>query len=641
MPKTILILSSNPMDSERLRLDAEIRGIDSGLQRSKKRNGFVLKQVLAARASDVRRSMLDFEPNIVHFCGHGGEEKGIAFEDNDGKINLVDSDVLAEFFRLFSDKVECVVLNACYSEIQARAIAEHISYVIGMKNSIEYSAAIEFAVAFYDAIGAGKSYEFAFDLACNAIKWKIQQGDLLPILKVKKQAEKKSDSNFDSGEDLESFVEKLPLSWIENYMLSLEILAKDLRLIQDNNFEFISAIDFVDIFEYCYPFIKYPSKYYTDSELESLLERQLSRYLLFYKFKNFYSYPVLLLPPYLAESLDSLKYFDSKIIQYNDNFNREFIESIIEKYKDEDKDIISNNVISLINQKSPELAFILGPSLGEGLSIYRELMSDVVKPSTEHIIDYLNLMFYISEMENSAINDMINVIRADPKKQLQNRRDAKAIQYVLELNKGLIDGNKILILISSSPHFNKFKKYFGNVLNVRIKNGEEICVLRNTDFLYTALIELGETLGCQRGKIDWKQIGPKDLLEIVKKDLNIVRKFNKAYQAANALGLSGTLKDDYVNDSVDIILFKEIIDRKKKLNVMELINDFLDEGIGMKHLRRLDIRTENLKTLNEINNTIKSKKYFDYVDSKRMEIEMEIKNLEDILQRWSIESAAK
>lgn len=116
MPKTILILAANPKDTTRLRLDQEVREISNGLERARKRDQFVLKQVWAARPIDVRRAMLDLQPNIVHFCGHGGTE-GIFFEDDAGQAHFVEAKTLADFFSLFKDSVECVILNACYSEI--------------------------------------------------------------------------------------------------------------------------------------------------------------------------------------------------------------------------------------------------------------------------------------------------------------------------------------------------------------------------------------------------------------------------------------------------------------------------------------------------------------------------------------------
>jgi hypothetical protein len=187
--KTILILAANPHDTSRLRLDREVREIDSGLQRARNRDEFILTQVWAARPQDVRRVMLEVKPNIVHFCGHGAGKEGIAFEDESGNTKLVNTRALAGFFALFSDRVDCVLLNACYSEVQAKAIARHIKYVIGMKRGIGDSAAVEFAVAFYDALGAGESIDFAFKLACNAIQWEDIPQSLIPSLKTK------SDSN--------------------------------------------------------------------------------------------------------------------------------------------------------------------------------------------------------------------------------------------------------------------------------------------------------------------------------------------------------------------------------------------------------------------------------------------------------------
>jgi len=170
MKKKILFLSANPKDTERLRLDEEIREINNGLRLSKNRDKFSLKYQFATRIDDLRRALLGYSPNIIHFSGHGDGEDGIALEDKMGHTFLVGKDALAEFFSLFSKTVECVILNACYSEAQALAIAESISYVIGMKKGIGDVAAIEFSKAFYDGLGNGDTVEFAFKLGCNAIR---------------------------------------------------------------------------------------------------------------------------------------------------------------------------------------------------------------------------------------------------------------------------------------------------------------------------------------------------------------------------------------------------------------------------------------------------------------------------------------
>ena len=88
MTATILVLAANPRDTSRLRLDQEVREIENGLQRSRKRDDFLLKQLWATRPTDVRRAVLDLKPSIIHFCGHGTGEDGIAFEDNCSDLQL-------------------------------------------------------------------------------------------------------------------------------------------------------------------------------------------------------------------------------------------------------------------------------------------------------------------------------------------------------------------------------------------------------------------------------------------------------------------------------------------------------------------------------------------------------------------------
>jgi hypothetical protein len=186
--KKILILAANPVGTAPLRLDKEVREIDNGLQRAQRREQFELRQKWAVRSLDVRRELLDFKPNFVHFCGHGEGEAGILFEGMDGEASLVNAEALAGFFKLFANHIHCILLNACYSEIQAVAISRHIDYVIGMNQAIGDEAAIEFAVAFYDALGAGESVEFGYELACNAIAMAGIPEQLKPVL-IKRSSE--------------------------------------------------------------------------------------------------------------------------------------------------------------------------------------------------------------------------------------------------------------------------------------------------------------------------------------------------------------------------------------------------------------------------------------------------------------------
>jgi|GEM_PF-3615780 len=65
--KTILILAANPKASPPLRLDQEVREIDAGLQRAKKRELFDLKQRWAVRDQDVYQSLLSCNQIFYRF----------------------------------------------------------------------------------------------------------------------------------------------------------------------------------------------------------------------------------------------------------------------------------------------------------------------------------------------------------------------------------------------------------------------------------------------------------------------------------------------------------------------------------------------------------------------------------------------
>jgi hypothetical protein len=196
--RRILILSANPIGTARLRLDEEFREIEEGLRRSKYRDQCVTHSKWAVRLRDLRRALLDYEPHIVHFTGHGNKE-GLLVEEKLGIAKSIFPEALSGLFALFSDKIECVILNACYSEHQADAISKHIDYVIGMQKEIEDKAAIEFVVGFYDALGAGKSFEKAFKFGCNAILQSFPDlsEHLIPILMTKKGIQ---NNNFPIGE---------------------------------------------------------------------------------------------------------------------------------------------------------------------------------------------------------------------------------------------------------------------------------------------------------------------------------------------------------------------------------------------------------------------------------------------------------
>lgn len=176
----ILFLGANssgtPLDLER-----EVSKIQNNLTLARERDNLVLTQVWAVTVDSLMQAMLDKAPTIVHFSGHGGQS-GIILRDEVGNPKIVSSDALAKLFKLFKDTVQCVVLNACYSESQAQAIRQHIPYVIGMRSRILDAAAVAFATGFYKAIGAGRDVPFAFDMGEASMRLESTGDEGVPVL---------------------------------------------------------------------------------------------------------------------------------------------------------------------------------------------------------------------------------------------------------------------------------------------------------------------------------------------------------------------------------------------------------------------------------------------------------------------------
>lgn len=157
----IVFTSANPVNENTLRLDREFRIIDNLLQSSKERDKFELISKWAIRLSDFTRIMLELNPNVIHFSGHGNQS-GLAFENENGKLEMIGIDSLDQLFSNFSGIVHCVLLNSCYSENIAKVISSHNIYVIGMKSEIGDNIAKRFSTGFYQALATGKSIEDSF-----------------------------------------------------------------------------------------------------------------------------------------------------------------------------------------------------------------------------------------------------------------------------------------------------------------------------------------------------------------------------------------------------------------------------------------------------------------------------------------------
>lgn len=208
---TILFLAANPSGTDKLALDREARAIQLELERSGYRDHFEFATRWAVQPLDLLHELRKLKPTVVHFSGHGGKNVGgeqrllprrdvvggelgldggkqrcgLFFQGTDGRLRVVSTEALTETFGAAGASVKLVVLNACYTEIQAEALLAHVDCVVGMGGSIQDDAARSFAIGFYGGLGEREAVATAYMQGKAAITLEgLLDGDR-PQLKVR------------------------------------------------------------------------------------------------------------------------------------------------------------------------------------------------------------------------------------------------------------------------------------------------------------------------------------------------------------------------------------------------------------------------------------------------------------------------
>ena len=193
---TILFLSANPAQTDKLDLIKECNLINQKIRSSAGRELLKLEQRHDISIKWLIDELLNYNPQILHFSGHGIEKSALIFKNEaTNQIEEVPPSALSKLFKVLGKKIDLVFLNACYSEKQARAIAEHVNCVIGMHDAISDIAAIEFASTFYSSLGFGKSIEDAFDIALVQLELLSIPENSIPKLIVKEGIESFKNNN--------------------------------------------------------------------------------------------------------------------------------------------------------------------------------------------------------------------------------------------------------------------------------------------------------------------------------------------------------------------------------------------------------------------------------------------------------------
>jgi hypothetical protein len=181
-----LFFAASPIGSSGLMVEEEIRAITKKIRASDYRDSIELVPALATQPDDLIEALNQHKPQIVHFSAHGKPTGEILLLDKVGGLpKAVKSHAVRELFKTMKDNIRVVLLNACYSKVQARAIVKVIDCAIGIKAPITNQAAIAFAASFYGALGFGRSVKEAYKQGRAAILLEGIDKKNIPELLVK------------------------------------------------------------------------------------------------------------------------------------------------------------------------------------------------------------------------------------------------------------------------------------------------------------------------------------------------------------------------------------------------------------------------------------------------------------------------
>jgi len=99
------------LDAAPLKLDEEVSAIAAELLKARFRDNFDLEQKHAVGADDLSQYILQAEPDIMHFSGHGSETGEIYLRDENGTSHQVTVQGLSSLFSIVKGNIRCVLLN--------------------------------------------------------------------------------------------------------------------------------------------------------------------------------------------------------------------------------------------------------------------------------------------------------------------------------------------------------------------------------------------------------------------------------------------------------------------------------------------------------------------------------------------------
>jgi CHAT domain len=177
--QVILFLSANPRGSSLIKLSEECAEIQRELKMTPNRDDFRFESRWAVGIDELMRHLTELDPTVIHFSSHGSNS-GLMLQDEHGQPQQVSAQALSMIINATARSARVVVLNSCYSTVQAEVLRTKVDCIVSMAGAIGDDAARAFAIRFYGALGNRRSIGNAVAQGIAALMAKQLPDEILP-----------------------------------------------------------------------------------------------------------------------------------------------------------------------------------------------------------------------------------------------------------------------------------------------------------------------------------------------------------------------------------------------------------------------------------------------------------------------------
>jgi hypothetical protein len=160
VPIKVMVLTANPSGTSPIEWGREAATIRRIAVRESNPRPIEVEVYTAFESTDFELFVKQKKPTIIHFSGHGTEQKKFVLDDGSGYAHHFSYVAMGEIFRRLLQegiRVRCILLNGCFTATARKEIGEFAEVIIGSAGRIADDAAIAFAQAFYSSLADGDS----------------------------------------------------------------------------------------------------------------------------------------------------------------------------------------------------------------------------------------------------------------------------------------------------------------------------------------------------------------------------------------------------------------------------------------------------------------------------------------------------